>query len=802
MRVNTRWLLDYLEPGPTTAQVLDALPRVGLEIEKHHDLSEELRDIRVGFIREKAPLAAAPGMFACRVEVARGETLSIVCASEHEIEVGWGVPIARVGATLPTGTSISAGKFHGVASEGMICLDGEMGLIARGSGLQVFKDEAALGEPITRLNPVDEHLVELNVLPNRPDCLGLIGIAREVAAFLGGGGRLRYPAPLEVPKAPASVPVEVRDSQLCTRYACALIRGVKPAPSPHWLKSRLLTAGLRPHSNLVDVTNFILLEWGQPLHAFDHSKLRGAGIVVRRMEESESLTLLTGKPLPGSGRPLAICDREHPVALAGIMGGLETGTSPTTTDVLIEAAHFDPVAIRITVKRVDLGLAKRGTDASYRFERGTDPNSMLSGALARACELVTSLAGGSLAAVNDVHPTPREPATFRLTPERVSGYLGMPVERHTIRDALRRLEIECSDDLAIRVPTWRADASDPVVLIEDVARQVGYDNIPTRPGAANPTVGVRASLDRLRQRASDHLAAAGFLECRNPPLEDPEAASMGWHDGGNAAVKIQNFANREMSVVRGSLIPGLLQSAARNLRRGAKGVRLFEVDRVFWNEANTPRDAWMVSGLIGGTLRAQDWRNADARADFHEAKGVLETLLDALHAPVQNPHRLYRPCAAVGLRSGTAAEVIVGESRLGRIGEISPELIQAGKNAVRLFAFEVSLCGLLDTSNIQRRVQPMARTPAVTRDLAVVVDQEVSYSQIESLISAGSGDILESTTLIDLYQGPQVAAGRKSLALHLVFRDPARTLAAGEVSSVVDTLVQSLRDRLGAELRA
>ena len=580
MIVNTAWLLEYLEPKCSHEDLLDAFPRLGLEIEQAHELKKALDAIRIGFVRRKNPVAEAPGYYLCEIELERGQMISVVCASEHEIQEGWGVPVAPAGTVLATGRAIKAAPFHGVRSEGMICLDGELGMVARNSGMHHFTDESLIGAPLAAAVDVPEYLLELNVLPNRPDFLGLIGIAREVAALLRL--ELRYPVTSSLADAAAPVPVtvDIRVPELCPRYMCGLVRGVKVAPSPPWLKARLLLAGMRPINNVVDITNYVLYEWGQPLHAFDFQKIGGARIVIRRMAEGETLELLSGAVVAAHGQaggkpfsqpPLVIADAERPVALAGIMGGRFAETADTTTEVLVEAAHFDPVLIRQTVQQVDLGMESRGTAASYRFERGTDPNLMLEGALGRAVQLIAEVAGGKpQAAVIDQYSRPRQRRVFRVSPERTSSYLGMPVEAATIKDSLTRLSMECSGDegdLEVKVPTWRSDVNDPVVLIEDVARMVGYDQIPVARQPSMPSVGLRVMTDRLRQVVSEHLVSAGFYECRNPSLESPKMS--GWLGDAGDSIAVSNWATREMSVLRRTLLSGLAATVQTNIRRGA-----------------------------------------------------------------------------------------------------------------------------------------------------------------------------------------------------------------------------------------
>jgi phenylalanyl-tRNA synthetase beta chain len=651
MTVNTSWLLEYLEPQVSHDAVVDALPRVGLEIEWKQDLKQALKQVKIGFVREIAPIAAAPGYYATKIEIERGQVIPVVCASEHEVRTGWGVPVAPAGATLPHGDRLDKKVVHGHDSHGMICLDGELGLLARGSGMQHWTDESLLGKPFSDVVPVQDYLVELNVLANRPDYLGLIGIARELAAWLKVKLVLPKTHPLTPQHGQATTPwaIELPEPALCSRFIGTLVAGVKVAPSPAWLKSRLLVAGMRPINNVVDITNYVMYEWGQPLHAYDAAKLRGRTVTARRMKPGETLTLLTGKQVPAEGQdgrkfpqpPLAICDAEGPVGLGGIMGGGDSETVAATNDVLLETAYFDPVNIRRTVKQVHLGMERRGTEASYRFERGVDPNFMLEGAHARALQLIVELAGGVVHTPVDAKAKTAEPRSFTLTPEKTSRYLGRPVDAATIRDALRRLQMDVTgDDAAIRVtvPTWRTDANDAVVLIEDVARMIGYDAIPDAPVASPPTRGRRSPLDQVRQATAKLLVDVGFYETRNPSLEAPGMGA--WLGEPNQAGVVQNWQSREMSVLRRSLMPSLLKTADTNLRRGVDAIRLFETDRAFTDftmtaaqRAQAVPGRWRVAGVAGGPVQQSNWRGgAREVVDFYVLKGVVEDLLTALGA--------------------------------------------------------------------------------------------------------------------------------------------------------------------------
>ncbi|HMP06002.1 MAG TPA: phenylalanine--tRNA ligase subunit beta, partial [Lacipirellulaceae bacterium] len=699
MIVNTAWLMEYFDAPCPHEELVEAFPRLGLETERAYDLRHVLADVRIGLVRDIQPIAGAPGMHACTIEVERGRTIPVVCASEHPIEAGWGVPVAPAGTTLPLDRRVKAESYHGCRSEGMICLDAELGLLPRGSGLHHFEDATLLGEPLSAVLDVQEHLVELNVLPNRPDFLGLIGIAREAAAALGR--QLRLPQGLALGSGQPAVPVAIDEPKLCSRYIGALLRGVTVGPSPDWFRFRLKLAGIDPINNVVDVTNYVMYECGQPLHAFDYDTLRDGRIVVRRMRRGESLELLTKVTLVADGAPgqapldplpLVIADGQRPVALAGGMGGAATRITEQTANVMLEAAHFEAVNIRRTVNQVPLGVEGRGTESSYRYERGTDPNAMLELAAKRALQLLVEVAGGKLAgAANDIHPTKRAPGEVRLRPARAASYLGVPVDAKLIRERLAPLGMTCTGDDAetvVSVPTWRVDVNDPVVLIEDLARMIGYDQTPATPTAAPPTVGASSALDRLRQRLAEHLAAAGFFECRHPSLESPQATA--WLGDPAPGITVSNPATAEMSVLRRTLLTGLATTIGNNLRRGAQHARFFEIDRTFAAagaaEEPMPPGVWRLGLMAGGPVRRGDWRGTEA-LDFFHLKGMVLDLLDAAGAAGAN----VRPSQRSPYSPGAAAEIVVDGQTVGTLGEVDAAKLAIDRLSFKLLAAEIDL---------------------------------------------------------------------------------------------------------------
>jgi phenylalanyl-tRNA synthetase beta chain len=800
MIVNTGWLLDYLSPKVPLPDLLNALPRVGLDVEATHVLAHELAPVRVGFVRAKRPLEGAADKFVVDVEVEPGDTRKIVCASAHPIEIGWGVPVALAGTELPTGVTLHEEHFHGVLSQGMICLDGELGmtvpLASGGSGLQVFHDEALLGRSLPDAIPITEALVHMKVYPNRPDCLGLIGIARELAALLG--------LQLMLPEAPQpasfsylAMPVKIQDRLLCARYTCQAISGVRVEKSPPWLASRLLATGSRPINNVVDITNFVMKEWGQPLHAFDLRNVRQK-IVVRRFKKGESLRLLDGRTISAAEEviPLAIADARAPMALAGIMGGEFSGISEETVDVLLEAAHFEPTNIRLTSRR--LGVS---SDSSYRFERGLDPNQTLEAARDRATSLLFSEAGAKSAGpVTDVYPKRVKPAVFSLPAERVATYLGIPVTREQVRSSLTALGYECSENLKkIHVPTRRVDATDAVVLIEDVARVIGYEAIPSTPTSETPSAGATTALDTARATTRGFLAGNGFLELRGVPLE-PLEADADFSQLAGASVTLQNPLNADLARLRRSLVPFLVRTAALNARRRATTFRYFEIDKIFSRPVEAPDEHWALGILMGGAANDADW-STRRETDFFDLKGTVESVLEALRVPRPS----FAPVDIEGYVPGTAARVQYpgnpGGESLGVLGQISPEHLASRKILNAVFAAELFLGKLVAAAMPIARYEPLPRFPGVFRDLSFIVKKDVPYAAIEQAIRAAAGPHLETVDCIDVFAGKGIATDSRSMAVSLAFRAADRTLASEEVAAAVDQVIAHLAKSFAAELR-
>ncbi len=555
----------------------------------------------------------------------------------------------------------------------------------------------------------------------------------------------------------------------------------------------LLSAGMRPINNVVDITNFVMWETGQPMHAFDLNKVAGKQIVVRKLRDSESLELLTGKTITTKyGQPLCICDVAKPLGLAGIMGGKLAETANQTTDLLLEVAYFDPVHIRGNVKSVRKIDGAGGTDASYRFERGVDPNAILDYARQRAYGLIAELAGGKLSAPpTDIYPNAITPKHFSLTADAVSRMIGMPVSEQVIRSSLTSLGYGVDEQLNVTVPTYRVDVNDPVVLMEDVARLIDYDNIPMGAAVAAPTRGQDCKSSRLRTACARQLVSGGWYETKNDPLESATAGK--WLGAVPDAITLSNAATTEMSVLRRTLLTGLVASTQRNIFRGATTIRLFEIDRTF----STLPGQWTLGGVAGGVAHRTIWKG-ETKVDFFTLKGEIEDLLESLGVKGIE----FAPIIHVPYKPGETAAINLAGQTIGHVGAIDASVIKVERQAYPLFAFEINLHAVESAYGAAITYAPSNKLPPVTRDLAIIVKSSEGYAKLSAAIHSAAGDLLENLQLVDEYRGKPVPSDHRSLAFRLTFRAVGRTLTADEVQTVMDRVIASLATQCDATLRA
>jgi phenylalanyl-tRNA synthetase beta chain len=712
------------------------------------------------------------------------------------------VPLALPGTTLPSGMAVTTATIRRQTSAGMLCSEKELGLSEDHSGIMILPADLKVGERLSRALGLEDIFLEINVTPNRPDCLSLIGVARELSAI--------FERPLTMPELPAAssegdinreTSVTILDPDLCPRYAAQLVRGVRVGPSPLWLRQRLQAVGIRSISNVVDVTNFVLMEFGQPLHAFDLETLEERRIVVRRARPGEVLVTLDGTARSLSPEMLVIADGKNPVALAGIMGGEDTEIQAATRSVLIESAYFEPGSIRRTSKKLALS-----TEASIRFERGVDIDGLLP-AMRRAAGLMASLSGGQVVSGwIDNYPVPMTSEAILVDPEKTGRFLGLPVSGEKVLEICRRLSLPASRKgtlVEIRPPSFRRDLTRPVDVVEEIARLIGYERIPV----TYPPISARAKKDapagHLKARAAAVLQGLGFDEIITYSFISEKANALFQETprpGGPAMVRINNPLSEDQSVMRLSLIPGLLMTVSRNWTQRNLNLRLFEMGKVFLplKEQTLPEEVNRLCVLWTGRRRPEQHYYPAEEVDFYDLKGVLEELLDSLR--VEGVELREAP-APVYFSPGNYVRVYAGKNYLGELGRISREAGAVFDLKERGFLFDLNLDLLLERSRECAPFQSWPRFPEVTRDMALIVSQTVLWQAIREAIDALQEPLIERIDLFDLYQGKPIPEGKKNLGVRLHYRSPERTLSDEEVNAIQEKVLRKVLNQFGASLR-
>ncbi len=803
MKISVKWLKEYVALPASVEELSRRLTAVGLEIEGVERPGEGLRGVVVAQIKESVQHPNADKLSVTKVDRGGPELLQVVCGAKN-FKVGDKVPLATVGTKLPNGVEIKQAALRGVDSSGMLCSAKELGLSEDSAGLLILSPELMPGTPIAEALGMDDVVLEVNVTPNRPDALSHLGVAREVAVATGGS--LRPPEPkLAESGAPASDKARVRieDAARCPRYAARVIENVKIGPSPQWLQDRLKACGVRPISNVVDVTNFVLLEYGQPLHAFDLEKVAGQEIIVRTARPGEKMKTLDGKERALSPEDLLICDRDRAQALAGVMGGEDSEVSAGTTRVLLESAHFQPSSIRRTAKRHALH-----TEASHRFERGADLDAVVP-AVDRAAALIAELAGGTVAPGRiDVYPQPQPPRRVTLRYERVERLLGVAIPEAECRRILGTLGFrsveEGSGRTTFEVPRARVDVEREEDLLEELARVHGYDNIPARLPRSLAELRPEPVAAEAERRAHQALSGVGLAEVVNYSFVPPRTLEV--LGGKEQPVALLNPLSVEQSVMRTSLLPGLLENLSRSVRHQVEKVAVYELGRAYFRDPEggqgqrpAAREVSRLAGLVWGLRAGRSWTQKEARMDFFDAKGALEAVLQALHvegvrfvsaeAPAYHP----RACARVELADGTV---------LGHVGELHPRVIKALDLPRDVYAFEVDTAPLYAAARLVPAYEGLPRFPAVLRDLAVVVPLELQNEEVRRVILEVGRPLVEDALIFDVYTGKPIPEGRKNLAYAIRYRSPERTLTDAEVSEAHQRIIAEVNQRLGGALRA
>ena len=797
MKISYRWLCEFVETPLPPPEVADRLTMAGIEVASAAPVVTGLQGVVVGELAEVAPHPAGPPLTLCRVSTGR-ERFSVVCGAPN-VRPGARVAFAPPGARLPGGRRIETAVIKGAASQGMLCSEAELGIGEEAAGILLLSEDAEPGADLVAYLGLEDWVLEVEITPNRPDCLSVVGVAREVAALTGAPFRPSLVAVKEGDQeaaALASVTVEAPD--LCPRYAARLITGLAVGPSPAWLAQRQRSVGLRPINNLVGVTNCVLWELGHPLHAFDHETLAGRRIVVRRARPGEVLVTLDGQSRALTEAMLVIADAERAVGLAGVMGGANTEVTLSTRTVLLESAWFLPASIRRTAKA--LGLP---TEASYRFERGADIEG-LRDALDRAAQLLADLGGGAVArGVLDVYPSPRPPVRVPLRLERIERVAGISPPRPTVIQILRGLGLaveEQGEQLQVVVPSHRRDLAIEDDLVEEVIRIWGYDRVPaTLPaGQLLPT---RRPPHLAREAAvRQALVGRGLREAITYSLINPaHLPALGFDPADPRVLTLRNPLSSDRSVLRPTLLPGLLEALALNARRQLGDVQLFEVGRVFEaREAGELAQEETRLGVVMAGLRGpRSWHADKARLDLFDVKGAVETVVEALGRGGVEVEAAELPY----LEAGRAAFAVVEGTRVGAFGELTQRLAEAYDVPGPVYVAELSLDRLEALPARPLRHRPLPRHPGVTRDLAVVLPVEVPAAEVARVIRETESPWIRAVQLFDVYAGEQVGPGLRSLAYSILYQAEDRTLTDAEVNALHGEVIARLRRRLGAEIR-
>jgi len=791
MRFSEQWLREWVDPPVDTAELTRQLTMAGLEVDSVDPVAPSLDGVVVGRIVEIEPHPDADRLRVCQVDIDGDELVQVVCGAPNARQ-GLCAPLATVGTRLPGDFKIKRSKLRGVESHGMLCSAVELGLGDAADGLFELPDDALPGAAIVNALGLDDCAIEIDLTPNRGDCLGLAGIAREVGVL----NRVPVTSAPDTP-VPAVVddtfPIKLAAPEGCPRYLGRVIRGIDPhAQTPLWMQERLRRSGIRSLGPLVDVTNYVMLELGQPMHAFDLSRLTG-GIVVRWAEVGEKLLLLDGREVELAPETLVIADHAQAVAIAGVMGGELSGITDDTDTLFLESAFFSPTIIAGRARRYGMH-----TDASHRFERGVD-SQLQRRAMERATTLLLDIVGGRPGPVVEAVAEEHLPvaATVPLRRDRIQRLLGIEIPPADIEDILSRLGMALSTTDAgweVSAPSYRFDIAIEADLIEELARVHGYNHVPSTRSHAAMTILPEPERRADTIRAGNVLVGRGYQEAITFSFVDP--AVQAELDPDQAPIALANPISADMAVMRTTLWTGLLGAVAHNQRRQQPRVRLFETGLRFIQGADEIIQEPMVSGVACGAADSEQWGEAGREIDFFDVKADVEAILgltgscdDFIFTAEKRP----------ALHPGQSARIMRGETDIGWVGSLSPQVAQKMGLKGRILLFELSLSAL--GQGQVPSYAALSKFPAIRRDLAVVVDANITAQQLFDTVREAAGEWLSDLQLFDIYSGKGIDSNRKSLALGLTLQHPSRTLKDDEVDNVVDEVIQRLQRDLGADLR-
>jgi phenylalanyl-tRNA synthetase beta chain len=789
MQVSYGWLKELVDISWSPEELAEKLTLAGAEAETERLFDGEFDNICVGQIIELDDIKGSDHLKTAVVDTGR-EKLQIVCGAPNAAR-GQKVIFAGTGAVLAGGMEIKKVKLRGVESHGMICSEAELGLSEDHSGIVVLDGDAALGQPAIEYLQLNDPIIKLDLTPNRGDLMSAIGIAREAACL--SGKKVKRPV-FEITeageKASDWVKVSIDDSDACPRYAARIIKGVKIGPSPWWIKQKLLLCGIRPISNIVDITNLVMMEYGHPLHAFDYDLFKRKEILVRRAREGELFTTLDGKKHELTPDVLLITDGEEGVAAAGVMGGLESEVSNDTVNILLESAYFDPITIRKS--RMKLGMV---SESSARFEKGADPN-IIPDAINRAAYLMQKYAGGEvLSGIVDCYPKKITPVRIDLRPERVNSLLGTNISRERIVNILHGLEFEVEDKgvLEVTVPTCAVDVVREVDLIEEIVRIEGYDSIPSVDRNMGPLFTPERRDTQFRSEIRNVMTAQGFDEILGSGFAETRLLATLVKD--QSQLKILNPIAEDLSVMQNSLFYSLLKAVAHNISRRNVSLRIFEIGKAF-QPGDPPVEQEQIGLALSGASESR-WYSKGKELSFYDLKGAVDSLLDGCRVgPAEFTVEPQWPFV-----DGFSFSLIISDKVVGQAGQIIEDVTRSFDIKQPVLAAILDFDKILALQGPTTTFSALPRFPAAPRDLAIVVDDAIPVGDIMSEIRSAAGELLETVELFDLYRGKQIAPGKKSLAFSLTFRSHKRSLESREIIVIQDKIAGHLKERFKAEIR-
>jgi len=814
MNVSYRWLSDYIDLSGISAQELaEMMTRGGIEIDSVPSRNAGVSGVVVGYVKTREKHPDADKLSVCTIDVGTGEDLQIVCGAAN-IGADMKVPVAMIGAKLPGGLDIKRAKLRGVESQGMICSAKELGINDKllpkeqQEGILILPSDTELGRDILEVLALNDSILELDLTPNRSDCLSMLGVAYEVAALTGRP--LVLPEPSKdlystAERTSDHISVTISAEEQCSLYTARYIKGVKIAPAPQWIQNRLIAAGIRPISNIVDITNYVMLEYGQPLHAFDAAKVAGGRIDVRLAKPGEMLVTLDDQERKLEPQMLVIADAEKAIGLAGVMGGANSEVTADTTDIILESAKFDGGTIRRTSRQ--LGLR---SEASARFEKEVDPDRVRA-ALDRAAGLIARYGEGLVTeGIAEADATSQEPVIVELSLSRINGMLGTDLSSLEIKTILSRLQFaaEVSGDgvWTVTVPSRRGDITRDVDLIEEVARLHGYDEIPTTLIEGSTTAGALTRPQAIRRELRAILTGAGLQEAVCYSVTSLQRTTLFKElSGGAKPIPLAMPMSEERSVLRTTLLPSLLEAASYNLTRKNNDLALLEIGNVYHSDetilTRLPLEKPRAALLMTGNRRSASWNRSAEPVDFYDVKGIMEKVFERLGL---NDRITYEAAQPEGFHPGRTAAIKIhterGTETIGYVGQLHPEL-QREFDLADTYVAELELSPVYEYADRNIVYRTLPRYPAIERDIAVVVDSSVAGGALTAAIVSSAGELLESVKVFDVYTGDRIGSDKKSVALALVYRHGERTLTDEEVTEAHTRVLAQLEQSFGAELR-